>query len=189
VRGLALLLLLAAGGACAQTGGDIYKDKCALCHDGGANAAPRLGVANDWKPRVAKGRPALMRSALTGVPNTAMTAKGGFPELPDAAVVAAVDFMLSTVEIYVSNYSEPPRLDAKPAATARVDDRTLSAGLTQALRGFRGVTFEARSGRVVLKGMVDDARVVANAERAARNVAGVVAVDNKLISAELFEHD
>ena len=183
------LVLLAAGTASAQTGGDIYKEKCALCHDGGASGAPRLGVIADWKPRVGKGRPAILRAALRGMPGTAMQARGGFPEMSNGDLTAAVDFMLSSIELSVSSYSEPERLGAKPKAVPRVDDRTLHAGLAQALRGFRGVTFEARNGRVTLKGMVDDNRTVARAVQAARGVAGVVTVDNKLISAELFEHD
>ncbi|HEY8249487.1 MAG TPA: BON domain-containing protein [Burkholderiales bacterium] len=42
---------------------------------------------------------------------------------------------------------------------------------------------------VALRGMVDSARLIREAEDAALGVAGVAAVDNHLISADLFEHD
>ena len=44
-------------------------------------------------------------------------------------------------------------------------------------------------GRVALRGMVDSTQVIRAAEEAARSVAGVVSVENRLIPADLFEHD
>jgi cytochrome c5 len=99
-----LLLTLAASPAFAQTGGEIYRARCAGCHDAGANGAPRLGVVADWKPRVAKGRPALIRRALQMAPHV--------PGGETAQVTAATDFMLSAVDILVNSYSEPPRLES-----------------------------------------------------------------------------
>jgi cytochrome c5 len=105
MRRLAALVLLAAGAAQAQdTGGEIYRARCASCHDAGARGAPRPGVVEDWQKRAAKGRPALIRQAL-----------GMAPHLPGNEaneVTAAVDFMLSTVDIMVNSYSEPPRLES-----------------------------------------------------------------------------
>jgi len=189
-----LVLMVLAAPAFAQTGGEIYKERCSLCHDSGATQAPRLGMAADWKLRVGKGRPALLRAAIHGIPGTAMTAKGGHTDLADADVTAAVDFMLSTLEIVVSSYSEPPRLKpapAKAASVARVDDRTLVARVNEAIqaRRIRGVTVEAKNGLVVLRGTLDDAAAVKLAEQTARAVAGVASLDSKLISADIFEHD
>ena len=45
-----------------------------------------------------KGRAALLRSALEGVPDTAMLPRAGFSDLGDADVAAAVDYMLSTLK-------------------------------------------------------------------------------------------
>jgi len=101
MRGLAAALLLASGPALAQTGGEIYSRDCARCHDRGIAGAPRPSVVADWKPRVGKGRPALIRNALGARPHAA----GRTPE-----VTAAVDYLLSTVDILVNSYSEPPRL-------------------------------------------------------------------------------
>ena len=99
-----LLLMALAAPAAAQTGGEIYRARCASCHDAGERSAPRPGVVADWQPRVAKGRPALIRQALHMAPHV--------PGEEAALVTAAVDFMLSTVDILVNSYSEPPRLES-----------------------------------------------------------------------------
>ena len=104
MRGLAAALLLACSPAAAQTGGEIYRDQCARCHDAGTSGAPRPGVVADWKPRVAKGRPALIRNAARAKPHAAGAHAGD--------VTAAVDYLLSTVDILVNSYSEPPRLES-----------------------------------------------------------------------------
>ena len=52
-----------------------------------------------------------------------------------------------------------------------------------------GVQVVAREGHITLKGMVDDAAAVARALKAAQGVAGVRAIENRLVSAEIFEHD
>ena len=52
-----------------------------------------------------------------------------------------------------------------------------------------GIKVEVRDGVVTLSGVVEHADVVAKAERIARTVDGVKAVDNKLISSAVFEHD
>src|SRR6478672_3224231 len=81
--------------AAAETGEAVYRDKCAMCHDAGADKAPRVGAPEDWKARFAKGREGLLRSAIKGVPGTAMAPKGGFFQLPDAEVAEALDYMLA----------------------------------------------------------------------------------------------
>jgi cytochrome c5 len=99
-----LVLFLLAGPAMAETGGEIYRANCASCHDAGANGAPRLGVAGDWLKRVEKGRPALIRNGIQMKPHIVGA--------PPADVTAAVDFMLSTMDILVNSYSRPPRLES-----------------------------------------------------------------------------
>ena len=49
-----------------------------------------------WADRIAKGTDALHNSGLNGVAGTTMMAKGGRADLSDAAVIAAVDFMISS---------------------------------------------------------------------------------------------
>ena len=88
-------LAAAVPSAAAEAGEEIYRDKCARCHDAGADKAPRIGVPEDWKARFSKGRESLLRSAIKGVPGTAMGPKGGFFQLADAEVAHAVDYMLA----------------------------------------------------------------------------------------------
>jgi osmotically-inducible protein OsmY len=77
----------------------------------------------------------------------------------------------------------------RPAA--RVDDITLAMSVADALVNAKigGVQVVAREGHITLKGMVDDAAAVARALKAAQGVAGVRAIENRLVSAEIFEHD
>ena len=100
----ALLLALLSGPALAQTGGEIYHDRCGVCHDSGEHRAPRPGVVADWENRVQKGRPALIRHAIRVAPHATGASAG--------EVTAAVDYLLSTVDILVNSYSEPPRLES-----------------------------------------------------------------------------
>jgi len=51
-----------------------YGEHCAHCHSGGAPSAPRLGDAQAWRLRTAAGLNTLYRSAIEGIPNTAMFA-------------------------------------------------------------------------------------------------------------------
>jgi cytochrome c5 len=209
MRGPTLLLtawLLAAGGAAAAPSGEeVYRAKCSLCHDGGATGAPRVGYAPDWSVRLARGTSALHRSALDGIPNTAMTAKGGYAELPDEDVIAAADFMLSTLPVPAAAASQAQPVPQRSAASSgKVGDEVLVARVAEALRAqlapaarvekhdgtrIAGIKIEARGGRVVLSGVVNDNAAVRKAEQAALGVAGVGGVENKLLSAELFEHD
>jgi cytochrome c5 len=174
---------------------ETYKEKCALCHDAGATGAPRLGLPRDWTQRVQKGYAGLLRSALQGMPGTAMLPKAGFPELTESEIAGVVRYMLASVNL-------PPDLAPGEAAElapqrspasfeARVDDATLALSVVQALLGAKvgGVQVEARNGRVVLKGVVDDAAAAARAKRAAQGVAGVREIEDRLVSADVFEHD
>jgi cytochrome c5 len=185
-------LLLPAAAAAAPA--DAYKTKCALCHDAGATGAPRLGEPADWAKRAAKGYAGLLRSALQGLPGTAMLPKAGFPEMTEAEVAGVVRYMLASVKLPPDLPAAPqPAPPAKPYVPfeARVDDATLAMAVVQALHGAKvgGVQVEARNGRVVLKGVVDDAAAIARAKRAAQGVTGVREIEDRLVAADVFEHD
>jgi cytochrome c5 len=100
-----------------SSGADVYRTRCALCHDSGATQAPRVGQPNDWRQRVQKGRAALLRSALEGVRDTAMLPRAGFADLGDADVASAVDYMLSTLKLSIPETGKDT-LTAKPANPA-----------------------------------------------------------------------
>ncbi|MBK8959511.1 MAG: cytochrome c5 family protein [Proteobacteria bacterium] len=77
-----------------------YDAVCFVCHTPGAAGAPKLGDKAGWEPRIAKGVDVLHASAINGFMGSAgmMPPKGGRPDLADADVKAAVDYMLEAVK-------------------------------------------------------------------------------------------
>jgi len=141
----AVAFAFAATPALGTTGEETYKAKCSLCHDGGAGAAPRIDDKAAWGLRLADGKEPLYQTALKGKPDTAMMPKGGFPELADAEVRAAVDYMLLRAGYRDVLPTRPRPAAATPSATERgaptperqttpVDDKTITANVAEALR-------------------------------------------------------
>ncbi len=75
-----------------KSGEQVYTLACAACHGTGVLAAPKLGSAEDWAPRIAKGMDVLRNHAINGF--NAMPAKGGNTSLSDEEVYAAIDHMI-----------------------------------------------------------------------------------------------
>jgi cytochrome c len=77
-------------------GEEHYMRSCALCHDSGIGGAPVVGNAGDWTERAQQGIEALYSHAIDGFQGESgmMPAKGGFAQLTDDDVKAAVDYML-----------------------------------------------------------------------------------------------
>ena len=84
----------------AAQGRAVYQASCAACHGTGAAGAPRLGDSAAWKPLLGAGIRTLQANAIKG--KGAMPPKGGNAALADAAVRAAVDFMLAQVRTGVT---------------------------------------------------------------------------------------
>jgi cytochrome c5 len=80
----------------AADGTAVFNQNCAMCHVPGLANSPKFGNKEDWAPRLATGRDALLGSALKG--KNAMPARGGNPKLSDDEVAAAVDHMLAAVK-------------------------------------------------------------------------------------------
>lgn len=80
----------------AVDGQQIYQSACFACHGTGAAGAPKLGDKADWSARIAQGSEVLHKHAVEGYQGSAgfMPAKGGRTDLSDAAVMAAVDYMV-----------------------------------------------------------------------------------------------
>ena len=156
--------------AAAETGEEVYRDKCAMCHDAGTGKAPRIDVREDWKALFPKGREGLVRSAIKGVPGTAMAPKGGFFQLPDAEVTEAVDYMLARAGF-----------NPEDAAMAHSIHKTLERA------HILGVRVECTDGAVVLTGVAEDPSAVGAAGAAARAVPGVREVENRVAPAAVFE--
>lgn len=165
-----LAFALSGNSFAAESGEAIYRDKCAICHDGGADKAPRTGAPEDWKARFAKGRDGLLRSAIKGVPGSAMAPKGGFFQLSDAEVAQALDYLL-----------ERAGFNPEDAAVAR--------DVREALERARifGVRVESTDGAVVLTGVAEDPDAVRAAVAAARAVPGVREVETRVSPAAVFQ--
>ena len=69
-----------------------YTSACFACHGTGAAGAPKLGDKGAWKARIAQGNDTLLDHAINGFKG--MPAKGGNASLSDAAVKAAVKYMV-----------------------------------------------------------------------------------------------
>ncbi|MDD2882761.1 MAG: c-type cytochrome [Rhodoferax sp.] len=94
-----------------KTGEEVFKAQCTTCHTAGLLAAPKLGDAAAWGPRIATGYETLLHSALKG--KNAMTAQGGG---------AFSDYEVGRAVVYMANaggakFAEPkaPEGAAAPA--------------------------------------------------------------------------
>jgi cytochrome c5 len=79
------------------SGPQVFNQACNACHGGGINGAPKPGDTADWSPRIAQGLATLRKHAIEGYQGSkgVMPAKGGFLNLSDAEVEAAVEYMVS----------------------------------------------------------------------------------------------
>ncbi|WP_372716308.1 cytochrome c5 family protein [Immundisolibacter sp.] len=92
----ALAVTAAAPDAGPVDGAAVYQQACFSCHASGVAGAPKLGNAEDWAPRLAQGIETLHQHSLQGI--RAMPPKGGFMNLSDGQVEAAVDYMVDQVK-------------------------------------------------------------------------------------------
>jgi len=67
-----------------------YDKSCTFCHATGAAGAPKTGDAAAWKPRIAKGPDALLKSVKNGF--NAMPAKGMCNDCTDADFKALIQY-------------------------------------------------------------------------------------------------
>ncbi|MEH6519042.1 MAG: c-type cytochrome [Halioglobus sp.] len=79
-----------------SAGSVVYLQSCALCHDRGLGGAPTIGNAAQWSGRVSQGTEVLYNHAINGYQGELgmMPAKGGFVQLSDDEVKAAVDYIM-----------------------------------------------------------------------------------------------
>lgn len=78
--------------ATALSGGDVYDRFCHTCHGTGLNEAPKIGDAEAWAPRLAKGMDTLLQTTRTGL--NLMPMMGLCMSCSDAELQAAIDYMI-----------------------------------------------------------------------------------------------
>jgi cytochrome c5 len=88
---LALVMALSAATATAEPDMAKYDKSCKVCHDAGAAGAPKIGDAEAWAPRLAKGMDALVASVNKGL--NAMPPKGMCFDCTDADYTALIQYM------------------------------------------------------------------------------------------------
>ena len=71
----------------------IYVKYCLACHQGGVAGSPTFGDKEAWLPLMEKGREALIRSVIDGIP-PAMPIKGLCSSCTEQQLADAVDYML-----------------------------------------------------------------------------------------------
>jgi cytochrome c5 len=83
-----------------KNGMEAFQQVCSTCHGPGIAGAPKAGDAAAWAPRIAEGKPTLYKHALNGFQSNGavMPAKGGRPDIPDAVIREAVDYMVGMVK-------------------------------------------------------------------------------------------
>ena len=82
----------------ALSGSDVYGTFCRTCHDAGLNDAPKVGDAEAWAPRLAKGNEVLLQNTKDGFADGLMPAMGLCMACSDAELQAAIDFMTGDAE-------------------------------------------------------------------------------------------
>lgn len=80
----------------ARSGGQLYQQYCALCHESGFDNAPRIGDRAAWLPRTRLGIDPMVRVAVRG--HGAMPPRGGQANLTDEELRDAVIYMISAPE-------------------------------------------------------------------------------------------
>jgi cytochrome c5 len=78
------------------SGPQVFNQACNACHGGGIGGAPKSGDKAAWAARIAQGNSTLYKHALEGFQGAAgfMPPKGGWVNLSDAEITAAVDYMV-----------------------------------------------------------------------------------------------
>jgi c(7)-type cytochrome triheme protein len=93
-----------------------YDLACAPCHQHGLVGAPKLDDGAAWAPRLTAGLAQLQQNAISG--KGAMPPKGANPNLSDAQVRAAVEYMVAQAQAKAGAASKPAVASAAPVAAA-----------------------------------------------------------------------
>jgi cytochrome c5 len=76
-----------------RKGRQVVEARCAECHQGGKDGAPKIGDQSAWIPRLKHGLDFLVRSAING--HGAMPPRGGMADLSDPEIRGAIAYMFN----------------------------------------------------------------------------------------------
>ena len=82
--------------AAAMSGSEVYRKFCHTCHGTGLNEAPKIGDAEAWALRLAKGMEAMLQTTRTGL--NLMPMMGLCMACSDAELQAAIEYMAAPPE-------------------------------------------------------------------------------------------
>lgn len=88
-------------------GETVFTTTCLSCHDKGEYGAPRPDSASDWEERLKQNQDTLARHAING--HSQMPPKGGFFDLSDAEVEAAVAYVADRSQKIITALKEKKR--------------------------------------------------------------------------------
>lgn len=80
----------------------VYRKYCRSCHQGGLANSPIFGNAEDWEPRIAKGRDVLLENTIKGMP-PGMPKKGLCTGCTDEELEDAIDYMIQALDVEQSS--------------------------------------------------------------------------------------
>ncbi len=88
--------LMAVSTVALADGESVYSSGCAACHASGVAGAPKVGDKDAWAARVTQDIDVIYAHAIEGFQGSTgvMPPKGGFMNLSDDDVKAAVDYMV-----------------------------------------------------------------------------------------------
>lgn len=69
----------------------VFAKSCSMCHDGQLPNAPKKGDIAAWKPRLAQGQEALLKSVVNGL--SVMPPRGFCSDCSDEDLVATIGWM------------------------------------------------------------------------------------------------
>lgn len=69
----------------------VFAKSCSMCHDGQLPNAPKKGDIAAWKPRLAQGQEALLKSVVNGL--SVMPPRGLCSDCSDEDLVATIGWM------------------------------------------------------------------------------------------------
>lgn len=88
--------LIAVSTAALADGKSVFNSGCAACHASGVAGAPKVGDKDAWAARMTQDIKVIYGNAINGFQGATgvMPPKGGFMNLSDDDVKAAVDYMI-----------------------------------------------------------------------------------------------